>query len=202
VVTESSSDVKVPAATFVGRRYSYVPGSHEVAERIFHCLPDREDHRRVGNVSNLDVNRVDDEHRSWRCKCGTIRSSSRFLAEGQYGGKERSAFRRQKSDRQIARQSSWPWSLTYLFRPIATRLAEVRTYMTPSDNAGVAINSSPIEYGRSIWGASTWARTTSRPSNGDRPVCRSRRTHTRPASQTTRRRCDRRWRESNWHRST
>ena len=31
------------------------------------------------------------------------------------------------------------------FRPIANRLVAPRTYITPSDNAGVAINNSPIE---------------------------------------------------------
>jgi len=35
---------------------------------------------------------------------------------------------------------------THCFRPIANRLAEVRTYITPSDKAGVAISSSPIEF--------------------------------------------------------
>ena len=34
----------------------------------------------------------------------------------------------------------------YLFLPIANKLADDRTYITPSDNAGVAINNSPIEF--------------------------------------------------------
>src|SRR6185295_17724829 len=34
----------------------------------------------------------------------------------------------------------------YRFRPIANKLADERTYITPSDNAGVAINNSPIEF--------------------------------------------------------
>src|SRR6185295_123511 len=34
----------------------------------------------------------------------------------------------------------------YRFRPIANKLADERTYNTPSDSAGVAINNSPIEF--------------------------------------------------------
>jgi hypothetical protein len=72
VVTESSPDVKVPAAAFVGRRHPHVPRSHEVAERVLHSLPDSDDHRRVGDVSNFNVNRVGDEHTPQRCKRGTV----------------------------------------------------------------------------------------------------------------------------------
>ena len=36
-------------------------------------------------------------------------------------------------------------SVFYFFLPIAKRLAFERTYITPSDKAGVAISSSPIE---------------------------------------------------------
>jgi hypothetical protein len=41
---------------------------------------------------------------------------------------------------------SMPVILTHCFRPIANRLDDERTYITPSDKAGVAINSSPIEF--------------------------------------------------------
>jgi len=34
----------------------------------------------------------------------------------------------------------------YFLRPIAKRLSAERTYITPSDNAGVAISNSPIEF--------------------------------------------------------
>ena len=34
----------------------------------------------------------------------------------------------------------------YVLRPIANRLCTERTYMTPCDSAGVAINNSPMEF--------------------------------------------------------
>ena len=34
----------------------------------------------------------------------------------------------------------------YYLRRIANKLADERTYMTPSDNAGVAISNSPMEF--------------------------------------------------------
>ena len=36
--------------------------------------------------------------------------------------------------------------MDYFLCPIAKRLAADRTYITPSDKAGVAINNSPIEF--------------------------------------------------------
>ena len=36
-------------------------------------------------------------------------------------------------------------SFTHFFRPTANRLCDERTYITPSDKAGVAISNSPIE---------------------------------------------------------
>ena len=39
-----------------------------------------------------------------------------------------------------------PVVMDYFLRPIAKRLAADRTYITPSDKAGVAINNSPIEF--------------------------------------------------------
>ena len=77
VMTEFSSDVKVPTTPFVRRRYLHVPHAHQVAERIVHTLFDSDNRRRVGDVSNLNVNRIDDdEHRPQRCKSGTGNSSS------------------------------------------------------------------------------------------------------------------------------
>jgi hypothetical protein len=42
--------------------------------------------------------------------------------------------------------SSLVFGSAHYFRPIANRLADERTYITPSDKAGVAISSSPIEF--------------------------------------------------------
>jgi hypothetical protein len=47
-----------------------------VAERRMHGLLDRDGDRRFGDIPNLNVNRIDDEHRPQRCKGGTVQSSS------------------------------------------------------------------------------------------------------------------------------
>ena len=81
VMTESSADVQVPTARVRRRRYAHMPRAHEVSERHMHGLLDRDSDRRLGDVSNLNVNRVDDEHRPQTCKCGTVKSSSRTHGE-------------------------------------------------------------------------------------------------------------------------
>ena len=83
MMTESSSEVKVPAARFGSRRHAHVPSTDEVAERGMHSLLDRAGDRRVGDVSNLNVNRIDDEHQPQRCNCGTVNCSSRTWGEGE-----------------------------------------------------------------------------------------------------------------------
>jgi hypothetical protein len=61
-MTKASSKMKVPTAIFVRCRHLHVPRSYEVAQRLLDSLPDDEDHRRVGDVLNLNVDRVHDEH--------------------------------------------------------------------------------------------------------------------------------------------
>jgi hypothetical protein len=63
VLAEFTPDTQVPATPFGGRRHPHVPRSHEMTQRLLHGLPDSHDRRRVGGASNLDGNRVDDEHR-------------------------------------------------------------------------------------------------------------------------------------------
>jgi hypothetical protein len=43
-----------------------------MAERLFDNFPDTNDHCRVDDVPNLDVNRVEDEHGARLCKRRTI----------------------------------------------------------------------------------------------------------------------------------
>jgi len=72
VMSEGPSNVKVPAAPFVGGGYLHVPGSHQMAEGVLRGLPDGEDHRGVCDVSNIDVNRVDHDHAPRVCNCATV----------------------------------------------------------------------------------------------------------------------------------
>lgn len=103
VVTESSSDVKVPTVPLVGRRDLHAPHAHQVAERVAHSLFDSDNRRRVGDVSNLNVNRIeDDEHGPQKCKSGTDDSSS-LACSGVQG---RSESCRQKSEKRLCARGS------------------------------------------------------------------------------------------------
>jgi hypothetical protein len=64
VVAECSPDAQVPTPWFVRRRDMHVPRSDEVTQCSLNGLPDNGDDRGIRDVSNLDVNRIDDEHRA------------------------------------------------------------------------------------------------------------------------------------------
>ena len=71
VVTERAPHSEIPVAMLIGRRNTHVPGAYKVAvggvNRPLHGL----DCRRVRDVVNFDVDRIDGEHAREVCKSDT-----------------------------------------------------------------------------------------------------------------------------------
>lgn len=76
VMAEFAPDAQVPTTPFGRRRHPHVPGFDEVTQRLLHGLPDNNDRRRLGDASNRDGNRVDDEHGT-----GTMQARHRQKAQ-------------------------------------------------------------------------------------------------------------------------
>jgi hypothetical protein len=74
VVTERSTDPQIPMTPSIAGRDLHLPRSREMAEGVANRPPDGGGHRRIGNILNVNVYRVEGHHVPERCKSGTAQS--------------------------------------------------------------------------------------------------------------------------------
>jgi hypothetical protein len=70
-MTERTPHPQIPIAMFVSSRHTHVPGAYEMAVSVLNRPLHGLDRRRVRDVANFNVNRIDGEHEREVCKSGT-----------------------------------------------------------------------------------------------------------------------------------
>ena len=70
-MTERTPHPEIPIAMFVSSRHTHVPGAYEMTVSVLNRPLHGLDRRRVRDVVNFDVDRIDGEHVGEVCKSDT-----------------------------------------------------------------------------------------------------------------------------------